>query len=190
MPRLTQAQWAELKVARWTGKRVVELAREYGISHAAISKRAKAEAWLENTDVESAIRRKVAEKVTGIVTSDDAKKRDAALDSEAEKRAKVIERHRIEIDAVRERLYAGLAVHKSASERLKDRTDEKALRLALAEKKIAFEDLKAAKISSECMQNIHLLEWTAWGLDTSLGPKDVANMTDAELDELLKHGFR
>ncbi|MCX8085754.1 MAG: hypothetical protein N3C63_02505, partial [Rhodocyclaceae bacterium] len=56
-----------------------------------------------------------------------------------------------ETNAVRERLYAGLKAHKAA--------------LKKEDKVLAFEDLKAAKIASETIINIHKAERQAWGLD-------------------------
>ncbi len=65
--------------------------------------------------------------------------------------AEVIRRHQEETNAVRERLYAGLKAHKAA--------------LTKEDKVLAFEDLKAAKIASETIINIHRAERQAWGLD-------------------------
>lgn len=121
-----------------------------------ITKRMRAEGWVRDSEV--TLRNKVTEKVTGIVTAGDPKKKAIAIDAEAGRRAEVEKRHREEPNAVRERLYAGLKAHKNA-DLVKDDKDK------LMGKKLAFEDLKAAKISSEALGNIHTLERKAWRLE-------------------------
>ena len=128
-----------------------ELAARFGIDKAAISRRAKAEEWGDGTDVAEVIRRKVNEKVNGISTADAPKKRAEAISAAADRSAEVVKRHQDETNAIRERLYSGLREHKAATNK--------------EQKQLAFEDLKAAKISSECLLNIHKAERQAWGLD-------------------------
>lgn len=151
MPRLTRDQWETIRAEREAGASISELAAKYGIDKAAISRRAKAEDWGDGTDVAEVIRRKVNEKVNGISTGVDPKKRAEAISAAADRRAEVIKRHQDETNAVRERLYAGLREHKAA--------------VTKEEKQIAFENLKAAKIASETLLNIHKAERQAWGLD-------------------------
>lgn len=151
MPRLTADQWESVRAEREAGASFPELAAKYGVSHQAIQKRAKAENWGDGSDVGESIRRKVAEKVAGVVASCSPQKKAAAIDAEAERAVEVLRRHREETNAVRERLYAGLKAHKAAE--------------AKADKQLAFEDLKAAKIASETIINIHKAERVAWGLD-------------------------
>lgn len=151
MPRLTADIWATVRAEREAGATFRALADKFGVSDAAIVRRSQAEGWADGTDVAAAIRRKVSEKVSGIVSGADPKKRAVAIDAAADRSAEVIKRHQDETNAVRERLYAGLKAHKAA--------------VSKEDKQLAFEDLKAAKISSETLLNIHRAERQAWNLD-------------------------
>lgn len=146
MPRLSADQWETVRAEREAGASFPDLAARHGVSHQAISKRAKTEGWHDGEDVAEAIRRKVAAKVAGVVAAANPQKRAAAIDAEADRSAEVLRRHREETNAVRERLYSGLREHKAA-------------------KQLAFEGLKAAKISSETLLNIHKAERQAGGLE-------------------------
>ena len=151
MPRLTADTWETIRAEREAGSSFPELAAKWGISHQAIQKRAKIGAWGDGQDVGQSVRRKVAEKVAGLVVGCNPKKKAEAIDAAADRAAEVVRRHQDEPNAIRERLYAGLKAHKLAETK--------------QEKQLAFEDLKAAKIASECMLNIHRAERQAWGLD-------------------------
>lgn len=151
MPRLSADQWETIRAEREAGASFDTLAQRYGVSKTAIIKRAKAEGWSDGQDVGEIIRRKVTEKVTGVVTTGNPKKRAEAIDAAADRSAEIIRRHQEESNAIRERLYAGLKAHRAAE--------------AKEEKQLAFEDLKAAKIASETLLNIHKAERQAWGLD-------------------------
>lgn len=159
MPRLTADQWESVRAEREAGASFRDLADKFGTTHQAIQKRAKAEAWGDGQDVSEAIRKKVAEKVAGVVAAANPKKKAEAIDAAADRSAEVIKRHQEEPNAIRERLYAGLKAHKAAIDK--------------EEKQLAFEDLKAAKISSETLLNIHKAERTAWGLDAETGKTDI-----------------
>lgn len=150
MPRLSADQWETIRAEREAGASFPELAAKYGVSHQAIQKRAKTEGWGDGRDVGEIIRRKVAEKVAGVAACN-PKKRAEAIDAAADRSAEIIRRHQEESNAIRERLYAGLKAHRAAE------TKE--------DKQLAFEDLKAAKIASETLLNIHKAERQAWGLD-------------------------
>jgi DNA-binding MurR/RpiR family transcriptional regulator len=149
MPRPTRDTWIEIRAERETGASFGELATKYGISKAAIIKRAHKEGWGDGGDVAEEIRRRVNEKLAGTVVPEE--KREAAMDAAAELAAEVVMRHQEETNAARERLYAGLKAHKAAT------TKE--------EKSLAFEDLKAAKIAAEALAIIQRLERINWGLD-------------------------
>jgi hypothetical protein len=151
MPRLTADQWETVRAEREAGASFPELAARWGVSHQAIQKRAKAEGWSDGRDVGEIVRRKAAEKVAGVVAACNPKKRAEAINAAADRSAEVIRRHQEESNAIRERLYAGLKAHRAAE------TKE--------DKQLAFEDLKAAKISSETLLNIHKAERQAWGLE-------------------------
>ena len=167
MARLTDDQWAEIRAKFEAGATARELAAAYGISHTAINKKAGKEGWTRN--IEPVIRRKVSEKVSGYVSTDNPKKRAEAIDAEAEKRATIIERHRGEWPEAREMVERGREAHKVAEN--------------LNEKRIAFEDLKAAKIASETLKIIQEGERKAWGLDAVI---DVTALTDEQLAAIAK----
>lgn len=169
MAKLSKDDWETIRARRETGVSFGMLAKEYNVSKTIIVTRSTREGWGDGSDTIEAIRRKATEKVTGVTTAQDTKKREEAIDLEAEKLAKVEKRHREEPDAIRERLYTGLKRHREAQ------TKE--------EKQLAFEDLKAAKIASETLLNIHKAERQAWGMDYQV---DVRNMTDEQLDALSK----
>ncbi len=152
MPRLTADVWGTVRAEREAGASFPELAAKFGVSHQAVQKKAAKEGWSDGQDVQAIIRRKVAEKVAGVVaSSNSAVKKAEAIDAAADRSAEVVRRHQEETNAVRERLYAGLKAHKAAADK--------------EGKQLAFEDLKAAKISSETVLNIHRAERQAWGLD-------------------------
>lgn len=152
MPRLTTDQWQSIRAEREaTGVSFPELAKRFGVSHQAIQKRAKEEAWGSGEDVAKLIRLKVAERVAGLVATDSQKRKVEAIAAAVDRSAEIIRRHQEETNAIRERLNAGLESHKAAHDK-----ESKAL---------AFDDLKAAKISSECLLNIHKAERQAWALD-------------------------
>ena len=151
MPRLSQDVWETVRAEREAGATMSALAEAFNVDKAAISRRAKAEGWGDGTDVAEAVKRKINEKINGISTGDLAKKKAEAIDAAADRAAEVIRRHQEESNAIRERLYSGLKAHKAA--------------IIKEDKALAFEDLKAAKIASECMINIHRIERQAWGMD-------------------------
>ncbi len=151
MPRLTRDQWETIRAEREAGASISELAAKYGVDKAAISRRAKAEDWSDGTDVAEVIRRKVNEKVNGISTGVDPKKRAEAISAAAERGAEVVRRHQEETNAARDRLYSGLKAHKAA--------------VTKEDKALAFEDLKAAKIAAEALAIIQRLERINWGLE-------------------------
>jgi hypothetical protein len=168
--RLTDDQWAAIRAEREaSGTSFRDLAAKHGVSDAAIVKRAKKENWGDGRSVEKLVREKVSEKVSGIVSGANHKKRAEAIDAEAEKRAAVIERHRGEWPEAREMVERGREAHKVAEN--------------LNEKRIAFEDLKAAKIASETLKIIQDGERKAWGLDAII---DVTALTDEQLAAIAK----
>ncbi|TSE32994.1 hypothetical protein LCC91_07760 [Tepidimonas taiwanensis] len=166
MPRLSADQWETIRAEREAGASFPELAAKYGVSHQAIQKRAKAEGWGDGQDVGEIVRRKVAEKVAGVVAACNPKKRAEAINAAAERSAEIIKRHQEESSEIRERLYAGLKAHRAAE------TKE--------QKQLAFEDLKAAKIASETLLNIHRAERQAWGLDEERSRADVVIHWDGD----------
>lgn len=142
MPRLSADQWAAIRAEREAGASFPELAEKYGVSHQAIQKRAKAEGWGDGTDVADTIRRKVAEKVAGVVAACKHKKKAEAIDAAAERGAEVVRRHQAEWEDHRARFGSVPA---------------------------DFEDGKLAKISAEMLRIRHEGERRAWGLDEAAG---------------------
>ena len=142
MARLTADQWETVRAEREAGASFPELAARHGVSHQAISKRAKKEGWGDGTDLEGTIQRKVAEKVAGVVAGSNPKKRNEAADAEAERRAEVLRRHRDEWQD-----HVSLFTTRSI--------------------KADFEVGKSAKISAEMLKIRQEGERKAWGLDES-----------------------
>lgn len=170
MPRLTQDQWETIRAEREaSGASFKDLANKYGVSDVAILKRSRKECWGDGRSVEKLVRDKVSEKVSGIVSGANSKKRAEAIDAEADRRAAVIERHRDEWPKVREMLNVGHKAHKEAKN--------------VEDKRVAFEDLKAAKITSETLKIVQDGERKAWGLDLVV---DVTKLTDEQLAAIAK----
>lgn len=142
MPRLSADQWATIRAEREAGASFPELADKYGVSHQAIQKRAKAEGWGDGTDVADTIRRKVAEKVAGVVAACNQKKKAEAIDAAAERGAEVVRRHQAEWED-----------HRARFGSVPD----------------SFEDGKLAKISAEMLRIRQEGERRAWGLDEAAG---------------------
>lgn len=142
MPRLSADQWETIRAEREAGASFPELADKYGVSHQAIQKRAKAEGWGDGADVAGAIRRKVAEKVAGVVAACNQKKKAEAIDAAAERGAEVVRRHQAEWEDHRARFGSVPA---------------------------DFEDGKLAKISAEMLRIRQEGERRAWGLDEAAG---------------------
>ncbi|MBK1709813.1 MULTISPECIES: hypothetical protein [Marichromatium] len=148
MPRLTADQWESVRADREAGASFGELAARHGVSKAAIVKRAKKESWGDGTDVGEVVRRKVTEKVTGVVTVGDPQKKAAALDAAADRAAAVVRRQQDDWDAHRER-FGSVPVD--------------------------FDAGKLAKISAEMLAIRQKGERAAWGLEESEKPKDRAS---------------
>ena len=96
MARLTADQWESVRAEREVGATFDSLAAKFGVSKTAIVKRSKSEGWGDGKDLNAAILRKVTEKVTGLVTSANPKKKAEAIDAAASRAAAVIEMHRAE----------------------------------------------------------------------------------------------
>ncbi|MBL8408353.1 MAG: hypothetical protein JNJ81_11190 [Candidatus Accumulibacter sp.] len=160
MARLTLDQWSSVRAKREAGASFPALAKDFGVSHQAIQKRAKAEGWGDGSDVEDVIRRKVAEKVAGLVATENPAKKAEALDAEAEKRAAVVTRHRREWEQV-----VGLR--------------QEALQVRQSDPSAAFGRARLAKITAEMTKIQQDGERKAWGLDAvdGDGAKGSMNIT-------------
>lgn len=138
MPRLSRDQWETIRAEREAGETFDALAQRHGVSKTAIIKRSKAEGWSDGEDVAALIRRKVTEKVSGVVTAENPKKRAAAIDAAADRSAEVVRRHQTEWEDHRTRFGSVPA---------------------------DFDDGKLAKISAEMLKIRQEGERRAWGLD-------------------------
>jgi len=153
--------WETIRAEYETGATQSMLSRQHGVSRTAIQKHIEAEGWSQ--DVEPVIQRKVAEKVAGIVAGCNPKKKAAALDAEAGRRADVVQRHRDEW------------------EEHKDIVDT-----AIGTKD--FEAAKLAKITAETLKIRQEAERKAWAIDQHT--PQVTNITvsnggpTATLDEI------
>ena len=96
MARLTLQTWETVRAEREAGATFKDLANRFGVSDAAIVKRSKAEGWGNGIDLQATIRRKVSEKVSGIVSDANPKKVAAAIDAAADRGAEVIAQHQAE----------------------------------------------------------------------------------------------
>jgi len=170
MPRLTADQWETVRAEFEAGATLRELEGRHHVDKAAISRKATRGEWRVSDDVGAAIRAKVNAKVNGVVNADPVKKAEA-INAAADRAAEVQRRHQEEPGVVRGMLYTAVRAHKAAE-------DKQA-------KALAFDDLKAAKISSEVLMNIHSLERKAWSLDDP-GPKDITKLSDAELEAMVR----
>ena len=158
MPKLSREDWEKIRAEREAGLSFGLLASRYGIDKAAIVRRAKAEGWGDGADAAELVRRKAMEQVTGTAITDPEKKA-AAIDRAAELAADVIRRHQAEAEQVRELFWRGLEASRAAE--------------TLDEKRLAFETLKAAKISSETLANLQRMERISYGLDDATGKTEI-----------------
>lgn len=156
MPRLTADQWETIRAEREAGESFPELAKRHGVSHQAIQKRAKAEGWSDGQDVAEAVRRKVAEKVAGVVAAENPVKKAAAIDATADRAAEVVRRHQTEPMGPRKLIDQGLQQVTDAKTR--------------EQKELAMIDLKAAKLAAEGLAMIQAMERKSFSLDNSPPP--------------------
>ena len=162
MPRLSESDWATIRAEYEGGASMRSLAEKYGVSHGAVTKKKDKEGWIQ--DLEAVIQKKVSEKVSGLVSTDTAKKRAEVVDAEAEKRAEVVKRHRGE----------WLQVVKLRQESAEVR---------LADPKTWMERAKLAKIFAELTAIQQIGERKAWGLDAVV---EVRKLTDEQLAKIIQ----
>lgn len=166
MARLTADQWSSIRAEREAaGTSFRELAAKYKVSDAAIVKRSKSEGWSDGSDVDGVINRKVSEKVSGVVSADDPKKKAAAIDAEADRKAAVVNRHRQEWTQV-----AALR--------------QEAVNVRNSDPDVAFSKAKLAKITAEMTKIQQDGERKAWGLDIIIDPKQLEQMSDEQLEAI------
>ena len=77
--------WETIRAEYEVGASQSDLARRHGVSRAAIQKHIRAEGWMQ--DVSGAINRMAEAKVAGVVAGSNPKKKAAALDRAADRKA-------------------------------------------------------------------------------------------------------
>lgn len=131
--------WQQIRADYEAGATQSELARKHGVSRTAIQKRIEKEGWTQ--DIEDSLRRKVAEKVAGVVAGCNPQKKAEALDLAAQRRADVEIRHQTEWEEHRNLVDSAIANQD-------------------------FESAKLAKITAETLKIRQEGERKAWRLDT------------------------
>lgn len=156
--------WETIRAEYEAGASQSDLARRYGVSRTAIQKRIRAESWTQ--DVSDVINRMAEAKVAGVVAGCNPKKKAAALDRAADRKAEKIREQREVWDGlnrdIRESMKAG-----------------------------DFERLKCLKIGSEALRNVQECERKAWGIvEADIRPA-VAQKTEQDaIREGIREAFR
>lgn len=178
MPRLSLEDWESVRAKREAGMSFSAIAQQFDVTKAAIVKRAHKEGWGDGRDLQGIIRRKVSEKVSGIVTTGNSQKKAEAIDAEAERRAAVRLRHRQECEQIAVLRQEAIKCRKAAKEELA--TPEERVSAV----KEAFEKAKLAKILAESLTIQHQCECRAWGLDVV--DYDLSKLSDEQLANLIQ----
>ena len=137
MARQYDWDWETIRAEYEAGSSMGQLSRKHGVSKQAISKRAKAGGWIQ--DSSEAVARLAAAKVDGLVDGVDPQKKAQAVDAAAERKAAVIREQREAWAGFREEIKTALASND-------------------------FERLKCLKIASESLRNAQDCERRAWGI--------------------------
>ena len=152
--------WETIRAEYEVGASQSDLARRHGVSRAAIQKHIRAEGWMQ--DVSGAINRMAEAKVAGVVAGSNPKKKAAALDRAADRKAEKIREQREVWDGlnrdIRESMQAG-----------------------------DFERLKCLKICSEALRNVQECERKAWGIVEADVRPTVAQKTE---QDAIREGIR
>jgi len=160
--KMTAEMWEEARARRALGESFPSIGKALGVSHNLLSVRAKKEGWGEPVDNSEAIRiatkEKLTEKLTGIVTAGEVKKRVEQLDAIADKSSDVLLTHQREWEEHR-RLYPSDEIKQD------------------------FDLGRSAKINAEMLHIRQTGERKAWGLDL-LDSRDVSKLTEDELVKL------
>ena len=135
--RKQRYDWETIRAEYEAGSSMGKLSDKYGVDKAAISRRAKKEAWAQ--DVTGAVDRAVDAKVNGIVNTVDPEKKAAAIAFAADEKVAVIIRHREEWET--QRALVTTAIEKND-----------------------FDKAKLAKITAETLKIRQEAERKAWGI--------------------------
>lgn len=185
--KLSPEQWAEVRAKREAyGLGFAELGRQYGISHVAIGNRAAAEGWAGVEEVRRAVNSRVRQKVTGVIKEMSDAQREVAIEAEATRLAAVQLRQREDWVEAKAVVDAAKDKHRAADvydpEDLGRPLSHEEILANAAARRLAAEDLKAAKTYAESLKIIQEGERKAWDMDANF---DVEKMTDEELDRAL-----
>lgn len=153
--------WDSIRAEFEAGGTDSALSRKWGISRAAIRKRREKDAkagdpWRQ--DSEARIRRATRAKLSGTDAAPDPVTLEQAIDTEAAKRAAIIQGHRDLFADVRQLLHEALAL------RQKRTAGRGKQRKVVGGVGAAFEAMKLAKITSETARNVMVGERLAYGI--------------------------
>lgn len=173
-----RTDWLAARAYYESGHSLNETAAKFKVSRGAAQYHAKAESWSQ--DLSESIRKATDAKLAGVLATGDPVKTAAAIASEAERRASVVERHRAEWLEL-----ADLAKTAASAARAGD--DE-----------TAFTKGKVAKILHETCAIRQANERKAWGLDPAMNQQQYAAAATAtvnvralsteELEEIVRGG--
>ena len=156
--------WETIRAEYETGASMGELSRRYGVSKPAISKRAKAEGWIQDTS--DAIDRLATAKVNGLVNAVNPEKKAAAVDAAAERKASVIREQREAWSGFKGDVREALAAND-------------------------FDRLKCLKIASEALRNAQECERKAWGIvEADVRPAAVQKSEQDAIRDGIREAFQ
>lgn len=187
MAKISKEQWVAIRAKREaTGATFQALANEYGVTHQAIAKKAKAEYWGDGLDVRAELKRQVALKLAKVEPTYTQDRLEGALDEESDRITAVQLRHREDINsawawAVQTRI----AYRKLKSIKSKNMTVDE-LKAAINDKNMIIEDIKAAKMHADTLKVLQECDRKAWNLDEV--NIDVSKMTDEQMDYIWRTG--
>lgn len=156
-----RTDWDSLRAEYEAGATDSALSRKWGVSRTAIRKRRDKDAaggdpWRQ--DSEARIRARTRAKLSGTEGAPDPVTLEQAIDTEAAKRAAIIQGHRDLFADVRQLLHEALAL------RRKTTTGRGKARKTTGGVGAAFEAMKLAKITSETARNVMVGERLAYGI--------------------------
>lgn len=185
MPRLTEDQWAAIRI-EWEGEprvTMTELAERFGVNKSALSRKAKNEGWQKRGQLPSineAAQRKADARFDVDGNSTSTQREGTAVDlasrSESEDvRAAVLVRHRSEWSELE--LYRRHALE--AMDKAKTEGNREEWTIAKTAAETAKSNLSALQIKQDG-------ERKAWGMDDAAIRIDVSKASDEELERMAK----
>lgn len=147
--------WEAIRAEYEAGSTMGELSRTHGVSKQAISKKARAEGWMQ--DASEMISRLAQAKVDGLVDTVNPKKKAEAVNHAADRKAEIMQRHRD----------AWPAIKKLNADAVSSQD---------------FDLAKLAKISAETEKIIQEGERRAWGITEVQDGAGIAAQTAVRID--------